>query len=48
MTKVEIDYTRKKHLKRPADGNMGMVIYHTNYSLVASPDLSRFELTTIS
>lgn len=46
-SKVEIDYTRKKHIKKPAEGNRGMVIYHTYFSLVASPDISRFELTSI-
>ncbi|MCR4649735.1 MAG: NFACT family protein [Lachnospiraceae bacterium] len=46
-TKGEVDYTRKKHIKKPAEGNTGMVIYHTNYSLVAEPDISRFDLTEI-
>lgn len=46
--KVEVDYTRKKHVKKPADGRKGMVIYHTNYSMVANPDITRFELTVIS
>lgn len=45
--KVEIDYTRKKHIKKPAEGNRGMVIYHTYYSMVADPDIKRFDLTTI-
>ena len=27
--KVEVDYTRKKHIKKPAEGKTGMVIYHT-------------------
>ncbi len=46
-TKGEVDYIRKKHLKKPSEGNKGMVIYHTNYSLVAKPDISRFDLTEI-
>ena len=45
LSKVEIDYTRKKNLKKPAGGDKGMVIYHTYYSLVAIPDLSSFKLT---
>lgn len=45
--KVEIDYTRKKHIKKPVDGNKGMVIYHTYYSMVADGDVKRFNLTTI-
>ena len=47
LSKVEIDYTRKKHLKKVPEANKGMVIYHTYYSLVAIPDISRFNLTTI-
>lgn len=38
--KVEIDYIEKKHVKKPSKGKPGFVIYHTNYSLVASPDIS--------
>lgn len=43
--KVEVDYTRKKHIKKPAEGKTGMVIYHTYYSMVASSDISSYELT---
>lgn len=39
--KVEIDYIEKKHVKKPNKGKPGFVIYHTNYSLVASPDISK-------
>lgn len=39
--KVEVDYTQRKNVKKPANGNPGMVIYHTNYSMVAVPDISR-------
>lgn len=35
--KVEIDYTQKKNLKRVAGAAPGYVIYHTNYSMLASP-----------
>lgn len=38
--KVEIDYTMKKHVKKPNGGKPGFVIYHTNYSLIASSDIS--------
>ena len=38
--KVEIDYIQKKHVKKTPGGKPGFVIYHTNYSLVASPDIS--------
>ncbi len=38
--KVEIDYVQRKHLRKPSGANPGFVIYHTNYSLVAEPELS--------
>ena len=38
--KVEIDYTRRRNLKKPAGANPGFVIYHTNYSLIAEPDIT--------
>lgn len=38
--KVEIDYTRRRNLKKPAGANPGFVIYHTNYSLMAEPDIT--------
>ena len=37
--KVEIDYTRRGNLKKPPESNPGYVIYHTNYSMVAIPDI---------
>ena len=37
--KVEIDYIQKKHVKKAAGSAPGFVIYHTNYSLVASPQI---------
>lgn len=38
--KVEIDYTEKKNVKKPAGGKPGFVVYYTNYSLMATPDIS--------
>lgn len=38
--KVEIDYTRRKNLKKPTGAKPGYVIYHTNYSMLASPDIT--------
>ena len=38
--KVEIDYTRRKNLKKPAGANPGYVIYHTNFSMLAVPDIA--------
>jgi predicted ribosome quality control (RQC) complex YloA/Tae2 family protein len=37
--KVEVDYTARKNLKKPAGAKPGYVIYHTNYSMVAEPDI---------
>ena len=42
--KVEVDYIQKKHIKKPAGTAPGFVIYHTNYSLVASPSCSLQEV----
>ncbi len=38
-TKVTVDYTQKKHLKKPAGSPPGYVIYHTNYSLFIDPNI---------
>lgn len=37
MDKVEVDYIRKKHVKKVNGGAPGFVIYHTNYSMVCTP-----------
>lgn len=37
--KVEIDYTLKKNLRKPPSAKPGFVIYHTNYSMMVSPDI---------
>ena len=41
--KVEIDYVQKKHIKKVAGAMPGFVIYHTNYSMIASPDISNIK-----
>lgn len=41
--KVEIDYIERKHVKKPAGAKPGFVIYHTNYSLMASPDIKNMQ-----
>ena len=41
--KVEIDYIQKKHVKKPSGAKPGFVVYYTNYSLVASPDISKLK-----
>ena len=44
--KVEIDYIQKKHVKKPAGGKPGFVVYYTNYSLVIDSDISKLKLFT--
>lgn len=39
--KVEIDYIERKHVKKPSAGKPGFVIYHTNYSMMIEPDISK-------
>ena len=39
-SKVEVDYVQRKQLKKPAGSKPGYVIYHTNYSMSASTDIS--------
>ena len=42
--KVEIDCIEKKHVKKPAGGKPGFVVYYTNYSMMATPDISGLKL----
>ncbi|MDE6314284.1 MAG: NFACT family protein [Lachnospiraceae bacterium] len=42
--KVEIDYIQKKHVKKPAGGKLGFVVYYTNYSLVIDSDITGLTL----
>ena len=37
--KVEVDYTQKKNIKKPAGAAPGFVIYHTNYSMIVKPEI---------
>ena len=41
--KVEIDYIQKKHVKKPGGAKPGFVVYYTNYSLMAEPDISQLK-----
>ena len=43
-SKVEIDYLQRKNVKKPSGANPGYVIYYTNYSLTAKPDISGLTL----
>ena len=48
-SKVPVDYTLVKNLKKPAGSKPGMVIYHTNYTLYAEPsELSSFISSILS
>ncbi len=38
--KVEIDYVQKKNVKKVAGAKPGFVIYHTNFSMAISPDIT--------
>jgi predicted ribosome quality control (RQC) complex YloA/Tae2 family protein len=38
--KVEVDYTERRNLRKKNGGKPGFVTYHTNYSLMATPDIS--------
>ena len=37
--KVEIDYVRKKEVKKPKGAKPGFVVYYTNYSLIINSDI---------
>jgi len=42
--KCEIDYVRKKEVKKPAGAKPGFVVYYTNYSMVVTPSASGLTL----
>ena len=42
--KVEIDYLQRKNVKKPNGAKPGFVVYYTNYSLIASTDISALTL----
>lgn len=44
MDKVEIDYVTRKEVKKPNGSKPGFVVYYTNYSMVARPDISSLTL----
>ena len=39
-SKVEIDYTQRKNIKKPNGAKPGFVIYNTNYSILVDTDIS--------
>lgn len=38
-SKVDVDYVRRKEIKKPAGARPGYVIYHTNYSITVEPTI---------
>ena len=38
---VEVDYTLVKNVKKPAGGKPGLVIYHTNWSCIVTPNAEK-------
>lgn len=45
--KVEIDYVQKKQVKKPSGAKPGFVVYYTNYSLMAAPDIEGIECISL-
>lgn len=41
---VEVDYTKKSNVKKPAGAKPGFVIYDTNFSMLVEPDISGINL----
>ena len=44
---VAVDYTKVKNVKKPAGGKPGLVIYHTNWSCVVTPNAERIKAMRI-
>ncbi len=42
--KIEIDYVRRKEVKKPGGSKPGFVVYYTNYSLTIDSDISALTL----
>ncbi len=42
--KVEIDYLKRKDVKKPGGAKPGFVVYYTNYSMAIAPDISALKL----
>lgn len=40
QSKIEVDYTQKKNVKKPGGGKPGFVVYYTNYSMLIDADIS--------
>ena len=44
QSKVDIDYVRRKEVKKPSGSKPGFVVYYTNYSMSIAPDISTLTL----
>jgi len=44
---VEVDYTLVRNVKKPAGGKPGLVIYHTNWSCIVTPNEERVQAMRI-
>ena len=44
--KVEVQYTLRKNLKKPPGAKPGFVVFHTYYSMAASPDITALREAT--
>lgn len=42
--KVEVDYVKKREVKKPAAAKPGFVVYYTNFSMIASTDISMLKM----
>ncbi len=40
QSKIEVDYTEKKNVKKPGGSKPGFVVYYTNYSMAIDDDIS--------
>ena len=43
QNKVEVDYIQRKHVKKPSGSQLGLVIYHTNYSMTIQPTIENIK-----
>ena len=41
---VEVDYTKRQNIKKPANAKLGFVIYDTNYSMNIDTDISKIKV----
>lgn len=44
QSRIEVDYTPRRNVKKPGGGKPGFVVYHTNYSMLIDADISQLTL----